>query len=754
MSGCAYFNTFYNAKKLFSEAQEIPLDNKGRPKATAVQKYNKAIKKCGVILTDYQKSKWADDALFLLARSLFYKGNSYIQAIEQFEDLILLYPDSEFIPEAKLYIARAKFRFNQKLEANALLQDFINDPSLKEHHPKALMILAHNHLEEDELVEANYTLKNLINKYPDSDEYEEAFFLQGITLHEDNKFQESNNVFTSLLKSRVSKKIKLDSRYFIVLNFLELEAYNDAHSAVKSLLKDEYRLDKIPELEIAEARAKVGIGETEEAISIFENIIENNSKSKTAADANFYLAETRFKVVGDYEGAIEAYNAVKTSFRESEFVEIALSRSAVVSKIIQYNNPETNIPTQTLIEQQFKLAEFYNEVLNRPDSALAIYDKIISNEYLLPVLIDSLETLKTQRSIILDSLQALPVVEVQPDSSISDSLIINEPAEQEFAYLDSIMVDTLNVNLQSYLMKSKDDLILYNNEYIPFARFIKIWLLSNTYNDTIRANETFEHMARISPSNKYTIAAEKLLNGDEVVIIDPVQQRYDEQYQEALDLMKTDVDQALIKFQSIAEDSLHLHYTKANYTLGHYYFFTLNDTTNAKLYFDTITKTDDQLYIDEISKYYRNNSFSYYEELNKIREMKETKEETSIEPESSTVDSLEEESSKVDTLALEQTDVSLRLPVHEKHITLLSKPEIIIPNRFKEFPEQIEVHVNFLPPGKPDRIEIDKSIDPSSPLFNHIINIINRWDYAVPDGYKQFDEPLRLDVFLVHEKLK
>jgi len=123
--GCAYFNTFYNAMKLFDEAQEIGFDDQGRPKSNAIQKYNKAIKKCGVILTDYKKSKWADDALFLLARCFFYKGNSFTLAIEKFEDLISFYPESPFVPDAMIYIAKSNYRFNDQEKALEQLQNFL-----------------------------------------------------------------------------------------------------------------------------------------------------------------------------------------------------------------------------------------------------------------------------------------------------------------------------------------------------------------------------------------------------------------------------------------------------------------------------------------------------------------------------------------------------------------------------------------------------------------------------------------------------
>jgi len=53
----AYFNTFYNAKKLYKEASDIPRRANGRASSNAISKYNQVIKKCGIILPDYKDSK-------------------------------------------------------------------------------------------------------------------------------------------------------------------------------------------------------------------------------------------------------------------------------------------------------------------------------------------------------------------------------------------------------------------------------------------------------------------------------------------------------------------------------------------------------------------------------------------------------------------------------------------------------------------------------------------------------------------------
>jgi len=64
-TGCAYYNTFYLAKRYYRDGQKAQersaLDT---PAPEAAAKYDGVIRQCAKILVDYPKSKWVDDALY------------------------------------------------------------------------------------------------------------------------------------------------------------------------------------------------------------------------------------------------------------------------------------------------------------------------------------------------------------------------------------------------------------------------------------------------------------------------------------------------------------------------------------------------------------------------------------------------------------------------------------------------------------------------------------------------------------------
>ena len=637
ISGCVYYNTFFNAEKYFTEAQKIRLKDDGKPTTNAIQKYNKAIKKCGIVLTDYKDSKYADDALFLLAKSLFYIGRNYTQAIEKFNDLIKFYPESEFIPEAKIYTGRANYEFGKKQEAYELLQEFLLVEEFQEYHPEALQQLANYHLEDKDYIQSDFYLQKLIEKYPKSDEYENAFFLQGKTQNEAGNYIKSNEVFFSLLKSKVSRKLKFDARYYIALNHLLLEEYQKAAKKADKLLKDEYRESKISKIHLIKARSLAGLDKTEQAIELFNTIINDNKRTKISAESSYYLAELYFNILRDYQKAIEFYNNVKKEYNKSEFIESSLSRSAVASQIIQYYNPDHTITIEELVEQQFKLAEFYIEVLDMPDSAIMVYDNIINQRENLILKLDSLNIIADSIAIEIDSLLVYDSLLISQETKI-DSISIEKEKKEKDTTKVKLQADFNNITYQ--IEKYQQNLIQYNEEFIPFAKFVKIWIYKTSLNDSLKADEVYQDLKSNNPEHKYTYAASQFLSGNEAKLTTIKQIKELEEYQNAINEYENNPLKAIKLLKSIAEDNNHEFTDKAFYSLGYINYFLLADSIAAKPYLDTLlSKENIREFKESIAKFYDGKYFKkltrlpYIDQLEKAKKEKEKKEELSEEPE-------------------------------------------------------------------------------------------------------------------------
>ena len=644
ISGCVYYNTFFNALKFFDEAQAQPLNDRGKPSSTAIQNYNKTIKKCGIVLTEYKDSKWADDALFLLARAMYYKGMNFIQAAEKFEDLINFYPQSEHVLHAKIYLAKTKHKQKNEKEAYSLLQEYLTSPDFRELHSSIYLLLANYHLEDNDFIQTEYFLQKIIDKYPKSEEYETAFFDLGKTYHISEEYEKSNEVYSNLLKAKVSKRIKLDARYFMATNYLLLEEFETSFEYIKKLIKDESRIENITKIQLLEARCLVELDRIEEATELFDRIIKDNKRTQISAEAYFYLGEMYFNVIRDYEKAIENYNLVKSEFSRSEFVETALSRSSVASQIIQYYHPDSSISPQELIEQQYKLAEYYLEILDQPDSALVVYDNIINQDSALELQIDSLNYQIEKLSLEIDSLRNLDSLSflsyVSDSTDILDSLTYIDSTDT-LAFSDSLFIREKEIQLetiQNQVQKTQETLNKYIEEFIPFAQFTKIWVYKNVFDDSVKCWELFSQMQQEYPQNDFTESANILLNDIQIEIEEENLQ--ETEYALAIKNYETNPSETIEKLLVISENPDHEFSEKAIYSIGYIHFYILSDSTTAKLYFNTLLENSpNSIFSSVIQKFYDGKRYlkidrlTFFEEVEKARQQAEEQPEKEIEKE-------------------------------------------------------------------------------------------------------------------------
>ncbi|MFO7660845.1 MAG: tetratricopeptide repeat protein, partial [Candidatus Cloacimonadaceae bacterium] len=216
--GCSYDNSLYNARKYFNTAQNRALNQSGKPTPQAIDEYNKTIQKCGYILTERKNSSEADDALFLLAKALYYRGNSQYQAKDQFESLLRNFPNSPYAPEATLYLAKSYRQINDPDEAEYVLTDYIRQPDKEKWHPQALLLLADFAVQDKDNVKSQFWLERLLAQYPKSLYAKEASYLLGRNYFDQKDYANSLAQFQKVLGTRgISRTMKNDARYYIAL---------------------------------------------------------------------------------------------------------------------------------------------------------------------------------------------------------------------------------------------------------------------------------------------------------------------------------------------------------------------------------------------------------------------------------------------------------------------------------------------------------------------------------------------------------
>ena len=116
-SGCVYYNTFFNARQTYREAEEQQ-QRSGVEVATGAvaQKYSEAVKKASKVLQNHPKSKYADDAILLIGKA-FYNTGEYARAKEKFIELATVFRESPLIPESHYYVGMCEYQLGNAEKA-------------------------------------------------------------------------------------------------------------------------------------------------------------------------------------------------------------------------------------------------------------------------------------------------------------------------------------------------------------------------------------------------------------------------------------------------------------------------------------------------------------------------------------------------------------------------------------------------------------------------------------------------------------
>jgi len=149
ISGCVYFNTYYNAQKAYDDAMRLREKRlEKNPEDTTLvaadekTKLERSIAKSSKVLELYpEKKKYQPKALFLIGESYLVLGE-YSKAITKYEELARYYPNAFEMPTADFHRAECLFLNGQYLAARPALETVMNGSPVPDYRREAMALLA------------------------------------------------------------------------------------------------------------------------------------------------------------------------------------------------------------------------------------------------------------------------------------------------------------------------------------------------------------------------------------------------------------------------------------------------------------------------------------------------------------------------------------------------------------------------------------------------------------------------------------
>ena len=448
----AYFNTYYNASRLFDDAvleiqtTEQTQRSKGLPpqkeiSPTAKQKLTSVIEKCSKLLQYHPTSKWVGDALMLIGESYYYMGE-YLKADRKFAELTTQFPGSNRFLEARLWLGKSLRRSDQLEAATRELSAVAGAAiaaSQKEIAARALLELGEISTDKEAYDDATKAYQDLIDK-SDYDELKaEAQFRLGKLKERAGDYQKAAEAFRVVLDFDPDPYLRYQSRFRYALTKKRLKDYDEALRVLYALLKERSNTDFYPDIKLEIANVLNKRGDIDDAIEAYAIIDTTYRKTDVAAKGYFQLGLLYEKTLHNYAAAETNYVRASMEFATSEVAPIGREHSENLRKYLSARRMITESDSSLVTEMKRVEKQRDTAKVHPPDSLKSRQPDSLNVQHSDSLTVQKVDSLKAQQPDSFkvhqpgfvrmqqpDSLkeQQLDSLKVQRADSLRDSLAV------------------------------------------------------------------------------------------------------------------------------------------------------------------------------------------------------------------------------------------------------------------------------------------------------------------------------------------
>jgi TolA-binding protein len=325
-AGCAYYNTFYSARKSFELAdrqmQQQP-DPEARATAGAAALFDKAIQGSTKVVLEYAGSKWVDDAVLLIGRSQLGKGE-YAGAQLKFAELGQNFPGSNLLHEAVYWSGVAAERDRRRPEAIVLFDSLLTHFPDSRFRDQAKYRRANLYLLAREPAKAEADLREL-SRRKDKLGYDAGLRLAD-ALYAAKRFEEARGEYERVAERAPTEMLRQDAR--LRVGDCD-EALGDRAAAARTyeaLLREARTPDGKARARLRYGSALGMSGQVDRGIGELQNVIDDQPRTPYAAEAAFRAGYLHEVVRDDAASARRSYDTVAEQQPGSPFVAQAKMR--------------------------------------------------------------------------------------------------------------------------------------------------------------------------------------------------------------------------------------------------------------------------------------------------------------------------------------------------------------------------------------------------------------------------------------------
>ncbi len=380
LSGCAYFNTFYHARKFYNEAEtkRKEAEEEGRPSSDAASLYEKSIKKCAKIIVEHSESKWVDDALLMMGNGFFY-SEQYTRALRKYEELTTYYPDSPFVNEARWMSGLAHLELDQAEEAREIFRGIADGRQDSERKPMAAVMLARSWEADGKYQHCIDEISGLIGDEQETDANASAYLVLGDCYRASGDLPAAIDAYQQAAALARDQVERFEAQLRMAGGLQDSGQIGETYRLYEEMMGRENQPIRQARLRLAMGRLLVERGEVEEGIKMFQQVVDDALVQDLPGEAQFEIALAYEKGHRDLEKALEAYDLVSQKRPPRDISDRATGRKENVRKLNEFLEKREEASPDSVPLLDFIIAEHYLFASEEPEVALGYYESVVEN---------------------------------------------------------------------------------------------------------------------------------------------------------------------------------------------------------------------------------------------------------------------------------------------------------------------------------------------------------------------------------------
>ena len=380
IGGCAYFNTFYNARDYYQRALEA-MDTRSAMGEVEIPRqshddFGTAIDKSHKVIDKYPTSRFVDEAFFIIGRSHYYR-REYGLAERFLQQLLNEYPWSPYSNEVSVWLARvhAEMGLNDAVDED-LAPILEIDPPPRKLLTDIYLLRSEMAMREGDNNRAVLMLTEAAEASTDPGQ-RAAIYYQLFSLTIDlNEYAKALDFLNQFARTTPSEKERVEARLKRVQLLQEMGDLEGAYKEIRNMVSLREFADIIPGLQLELAKIELARGNLDEALLRFTEIIDEYATLPEASESAYRVGAIYLTQLHDIEQAQDFFKRVK---RNTTYHQPAQDGMAQITTLVQQNKMIVNLRSEIgltvdedeegMIAAQMSLEELAEEAERASDTS-------------------------------------------------------------------------------------------------------------------------------------------------------------------------------------------------------------------------------------------------------------------------------------------------------------------------------------------------------------------------------------------------